>query len=819
MIPILYRPDEFFFLSNGLGRLTECSECTVTEERNGIFECEFKYPITGRFYQYMIDEGGTIAVIHDDKHDIQPFDIYSYSAPIDGVVTFFAHHISYRLANIIVSPFQAVSCALAIDGLKTHSLNRNDFTFWTNKATDGNFNLTHPDNIRALLGGQTGSILDIYGTGEYEFDKYQVKLYLNRGVDTGVTIRYGKNLTDIERKFDKGQIFNAVAPYWTDGTNAVSLSDYIVISPDAPLTLAPWTADTGDYITDDNGEIIYFQYVQLQPAALDISAEFQEMPSEAELRQKALDYLANNQPWTPRDNITVDFVQLWQTPEYENVANLQRVSLCDTVSIYYPELGVTATNAKIIKVVYNVLTERYDSMEIGTPKTSFADYLKGDISEFLREDPEFSGWQAAIAHATEMITGGLGGHVVMTPNADGEPQEILIMDTDDIETAVHVIRMNKNGIGFSDNGYSGPFESAWTIDGQFNANFIATGTLLANFIKGGTLSLGGLGNGNGILSLLDSSNNIILQLTSSGLYVNDSNNNPCVFLTRNGLTMRSGNIILKNTLEDGSELDLAFMPATLGSFGEGLTVGKQLEGYNSWASWSRISPIAIEAGTEADFGATVEAAGFIAPAYNGTTDSIYATAGFLPGVTNIPTMLNLIGYTSIGEKGVKVWGASLLEDRTDAELKKSRIFTKGNIVCNGTKSRKVRSEEFGERLLYCYETPSPLFGDVGEGVIDESGLCYVFLDSVFAETISTNQYQVFLQRYGQGDCFIAERKHDYFVVQGEPGLSFGWELKAKQKDFDQMRLEREQEELEQGVDYGALGNSYYINLEEGRMSE
>ena len=104
-------------------------------------------------------------------------------------------------------------------------------------------------------------------------------------------------------------------------------------------------------------------------------------------------------------------------------------------------------------------------------------------------------------------------------------------------------------------------------------------------------------------------------------------------------------------------------------------------------------------------------------------------------------------------------------------------------------------------------------------MIDESGLCYVFLDSVFAETISTNQYQVFLQRYGQGDCFIAERKHDHFVVQGEPGLSFGWELKAKQKDFDQMRLEREQEELEQGIDYGALGNSYYINLEEGRMSE
>lgn len=816
MIPILYRPDEFFFLSNGLGRLTECSECTVTEERNGIFECEFKYPITGRFYQYMIDEGGTIAVIHDDKHDIQPFDIYSYSAPIDGIVTFFAHHISYRLANIIVSPFQAVSCATAIDGLKTHSLNRNDFTFWTNKATDGNFNLTHPDNIRALLGGQEGSILDVYGTGEYEFDKYEVKLYLNRGVDTGVTIRYGKNLTDIVRKYDEGQTYNAVAPYWTDGTDTVMLSDFIVLSPDAPLTLAPWTADTGDYITDDNGEIIYFQYVNIQPVPLDLSAEFQDIPTEAELRQKALDYLANNQPWTPRDNITIDFVQLWQTPEYEDVAALQRVSLCDTVSIYYPELGVTATNAKIIKVVYNVLTERYDSMEVGTPKTSLADYLKGDIAAAILEQPEFTGWQAAIAHATEMITGGLGGHVVMTPNADGEPQEILIMDTDNINTAVNVIRMNKNGIGFSHNGYSGPYTSAWTIDGQFNADFIATGHLLANFIKGGTLLLGGLDNGNGVLSLQDENGTNILSLSKDGLIAYSSGLVPAVILSQNGLTMNKGNIILSNTLQDGTKLSFSFIPYATGGYFDGLSISKILPGYASWAQVSVVDPDGIYSRSSTTFGASIDSSGFIAPGHVGTTESIFATTTHTPDTSG--SLLDFSEYTAIGPLGVRVHSWYALEDNTDAELKKSRIFTKGNIVCNGTKSRKVKSDEYGERLLYCYETPSPLFGDVGEGVIDESGLCYVFLDSVFAETISTNQYQVFLQRYGQGDCFVLERKPDYFVVQGEPGLSFGWELKAKQKDFDQLRLDRPTEELEQGRDYGEQGNTYFINLEEGRIS-
>lgn len=770
MIPILYRADEFFFLSNGLGRLTECSECTVTEERNGIFECEFKYPITGRFYDTIINDGGIVAVIHDDKHDIQPFDIYSYSAPIDGIVTFYAHHISYRLSNIIVSPFQASSCAIAIDGLKTHSLNKNLFTFWTNKATDGNFNLTHPDNIRALLGGQEGSILDVYGTGEYEFDKYEVKLYLNRGVDTGVTIRYGKNLTDIVRKYDQGQTYNAVAPYWTDGTDTVMLSDFIVLSPDAPLTLAPWTADTGDYITDDNGEIIYFQYVNIQPVPLDLSAEFEQMPSEAELRQKALDYLANNQPWTPRDNITIDFVQLWQTPEYEDVASLQRVSLCDTVSIYYPELGVTAANAKIIKVVYNVLTERYDSMEVGTPKTSLADYLKGDIAAAILEQPEFTGWQAAIAHATEMITGGLGGHVVMTPNADGEPQEILIMDTDDINTAVNVIRMNKNGIGFSQNGYSGPYTSAWTIDGQFNADFIATGHLLANFIKGGTLLLGGLNNGNGVLTLQDASGQTVVNMNNSGI------------------TIKEGGIQLLGT-----------SPVT---------------GTPLWTSIGANFGLLIKA--EAD------------PNVQDSEDSIIQTSAGLVsvlggdgnstfGASGMSTQsISQNQLVSVRPQGISIMNLSRPLDLTWIYENDARFG--GNLAAKGTKSRLAKADEFGERLLYCYETPSPLFGDVGEGVIDESGLCYVFLDSVFAETISTNQYQVFLQRYGQGDCYVQFRFPDYFIVRGEPGLAFGWELKAKQRDFDQLRLEREEEPLERGIDYGEQGSSFYINLEEGRIS-
>lgn len=113
----------------------------------------------------------------------------------------------------------------------------------------------------------------------------------------------------------------------------------------------------------------------------------------------------------------------------------------------------------------------------------------------------------------------------------------------------------------------------------------------------------------------------------------------------------------------------------------------------------------------------------------------------------------------------------------------------GDLTVHGTKSRSATTKNYSERLLYCYETPSPMFGDVGEGVIGEDGLCYVSIDPVFAETVNTNQYQVFLQAYGDGKCFVKERKSSYFVVQGEIGLAFGWEIKAKQSGYEQHRLD------------------------------
>lgn len=461
MIPILYAKNETAFTSNGLGRLAECVSCTVTEERNGIYECEFQYPITGKLYGEIIENGGIIACWHDDRHDVQPFDIYAHSAPIDGIVTFHAHHISYRQSRIIATPYTATSCADALSKIGTNSHPANPFTYWTEKDVSSPFEIKVPRSVNDLLRGTEGSILDVYGKGEYQFDKFTVRLYVNRGVDSGVTIRYGKNLTDITKDYDESACFSAIAPYWASEEETVMLPEVYVGEPG----------------------------MDAAPVPMDFSGEFPEKPTEAQLRDRANAYLAANTPWLPAENVAVNFVQLWQTKEYENVAALQRLSLCDTVSVFYPALGVIQNGKKVIKVVYNVLLERYDEMELGQLQTSLADNIATQLNRQLEQKASVSFLRAAIEHATEQITGALGGYIVFTLNAAGWPTEMLIMDTPDVMTAVNVWRWNSGGLGHSHNGYNGPFDDvALTQDGQINATMITTGELNAARVVTGILT-------------------------------------------------------------------------------------------------------------------------------------------------------------------------------------------------------------------------------------------------------------------------------------------------------------------------------------------
>lgn len=511
MIPILYDKTETAFTTNGLGRLSDCVRCIVKEQRNGVYECEFDYPIDGVHFDD-ITIGRIIACTHDDYGDVQPFDIYAKSEPINGLVTFNAHHISYRLNEITVKPFSASSCAAALANISSYSVSTNPFTFWTDKTTTADYLSDVPRLARNMLGGEENSILDVFGTGEYEFDKFTVKFHASRGTDTDVSIRYGKNLVSFENDYDASDEYTAVVPYWK-GSVSEDGTTYDVVE-----TLPEWYISSGN--TGDSGREIY--------APLDLSSEFQEPPTENDLRAAATSRLNASNGWLPNQTVKVDFVQLWQTDEYKEYAPLQRVRLCDTVGVFVPMYNMSL-RAKVIEVQYNVLLDRYDSMTLGDKPTSYASMITKQAAESVAgaidsaKQNVTTAYQAAIDYATAKIKGGMGGYVVTNVNADGQPIELCVTDNLDLSQAQNIWRWNLGGLGHSSNGYNGTYDTAITQDGKINADFITTGHLSANYIQGGTLTLGGLDNQYGVLQLKNDSNITTGSWDKNGLFTTSTN--------------------------------------------------------------------------------------------------------------------------------------------------------------------------------------------------------------------------------------------------------------------------------------------------------
>lgn len=421
MIPILYDREEQFFTSNGIGRLADCISCTVTEERNGIYELEMQYPADGKYFD-QLTRGKYIYTTHDEAGDGQAFRIYKISKPINGICTYYAQHISYQLSKIVVKPFTATSCADAIAKLKTNSLIYNNFNFYTDKAVDGAYTVRQPSSIRALLGGEENSLLDRYGTGEYEFDMFNVKLWLHRGTDTGVTIRYGKNLTNFQMETDYGDTYTAIAPFWADDNgeeDSVYLPEGYLVMSNVPTYASTLAADTMEDLLTDASQEINIDYYDVEVVPLDLSQEFDEKPTVNELRERALQELQSMTAWKPSENITVNFVQLWQTEEYADYAPLQRVKLCDTVSVYFTKMGVTAANMKVIKVVWDALQERYLEMELGEPKQTLTDVITATVENKIQTSHHIEELNSYVTSLTEIITNGMGLFSSKETKSDG----------------------------------------------------------------------------------------------------------------------------------------------------------------------------------------------------------------------------------------------------------------------------------------------------------------------------------------------------------------------------------------------------------------
>lgn len=348
MIPILYESTETEFITNGLHRLYDCTRVEVTEERNGIYECEFDYPVNGPHFDE-IRPGRIIAVEHDEKGDVQPFDIYGFTKPINGVITFKAKHISYRLneMTVIGSGIDTLPSAFAAFAGSSPAC---PFTFSTN-LTSSNYIAAFdgtPRTIRQILGGVEGSILDSYG-GEYLWDKFNVSLLSARGQEKHYTIRYGENLLDYQEELDISGIYTAVIPYWTGQDGAAVIGSVV-----------------------DSGATSYGGRTICLP--LDVSDKFESQPTKAQVEAAGASYLASNRPYNPSQNISIDFTKITDTDLEKTLAGLHKFGLCDSVRVVLPMYGIDGFY-KIVKVVWDVLLERYTEIELGNLATTLSEAL------------------------------------------------------------------------------------------------------------------------------------------------------------------------------------------------------------------------------------------------------------------------------------------------------------------------------------------------------------------------------------------------------------------------------------------------------------
>lgn len=464
MIPFLFEANETDFQTQGLGSLADATVCHVTEVLNGQYELYMSYPFNGIHADDLVVRRIILAK-PNEIDDPQPFRIYNISPQSQGEKYIInAHHISYDLSGYPVAPFSATGVVPSLTGLVSNSLVANPFEVWTDiNNTESMFTVDFPKSFRACLGGTAGSILSTFH-GEFKWDKFLVRFSTHRGADNGVQIRYAKNLESFKSERSTESSYTGCMAFWKNNEGEL-----------------------------ESGTIQYVEDHETFPVErifmLDASSDFEERPTTEQLNARAVSYINENGLGAPfGDEVEVTFVPLWQTEEYKNIASLERVSLGDYVHILYRNYNV---KMEVIEYIYDTLGELYTSIKLGNRKASFGSTIKqivNDSTDTIVEQAT-SMMQSALDHASDVLAGGTGGHVVIGRNADGQPNEIYIMDTPDMATAVNVLRMNYRGIAFSTTGINGEYATAWFLDGggRFVADFITAGEINGNLIKAGSI--------------------------------------------------------------------------------------------------------------------------------------------------------------------------------------------------------------------------------------------------------------------------------------------------------------------------------------------
>ena len=415
--------------------------------------------------------------------------------------------------------------------------------------------------------------------------------------------------------------------------------------------------------------------------------------------------------------------------------------------------------------------------------------------------------QISIDNLTAMMTGAKGGYKLTEYDGDGRWLRDLYMDTPDKTTARRILQINKDGIAASTTGYEGPYTVGITVDGQILGSWIAANSIdtnqlsigLNNWIKGTDDGIASKVEKNGIISAINqSSEEVAIQAKRINL---------------NGSVTANNYFKIKT---DGS------MEAVAGQIG-GFNINSDYIAFGDWTHAGNWLSMCTPHGGAGDV--YLGRGGISTDSFDGQSDSIVRSIKLTEGTVGFYKGKYECGF--IGMNDNNEISMSLMDKEKNNILSVHHnwlelpVLTQvsGDLSVLGSKARCVKTKDYGQRRLYAYETPTPYFGDVGEAVIAEDGLCYVPIDPVFAQCVSLEGYQVFLQAYEGNPVCLKERRSDHFLVSGQPGTIFGWELKAKQIDFDQLRMTEDRELADTAAtDYGAEAASYLTSIKEGRIT-
>ena len=406
MIPKIFGATASDFSVNGIGALLNTISCEVKEEINGAYELNATILADDPRISY-VKVGNIITAKPNMTDPVQAFVIESVEKNIDGEVTVYATHIAQHRTKLIpVSPFTATSLTNTLRFIKTNSLESNPFTFKSTKNVSTQFSFNVPKTVRQLMGGEEGSILDVY-RGEYRFDNFTIELVTKRGRDSGVQIMYGKNMTDFNsgEEFGWSETITGVIPYWTDEETTV-IGDIQYSS----------LADKFDYH---------------KTIVKDCSDRYEEAPTVAELNSYALSWI--NSKGNPSLTLSVGFDQYGLTDSQVNA-----LELGDTVHVLN-SLYQTSYDSRIVSITFDVLAEKYTELQIGS--------LTANLNDAVN----------SIVDTTSASSSGGGGGTIDVDSAMSSTSENAVMNRV-IKSYVDTIAANKvdkvTGKGLSTNDFT-----------------------------------------------------------------------------------------------------------------------------------------------------------------------------------------------------------------------------------------------------------------------------------------------------------------------------------------------------------------------------